>query len=53
MIVLMKMVKIFTRDELIERGYPDGTSYCGVMIHDIDDALDIFFKGDMNTWLEC
>ena len=45
--------EIFTRDELIEHGYPDGVSFLnGNIIHDIDDALDIFFNVDMVTWVQ-
>ena len=43
--------EIFTRDELIQNGYPDGESFInGVIIMDINEALDLFFEGDMNTW---
>ena len=43
--------EIFSREELLENGYPNGSNFLdGVMIHEIDDSLDIFFKGDMETW---
>ena len=43
--------EIFTQEELNQQGYPNSQSFLdGVMIHDIEDSLDIFFKGDMETW---
>ena len=43
--------EIFQHSELLENGYPNGSNFLnGVMIYEIDEALDIFFKGDMQTW---